>query len=382
MADSTKKLKLLHTIIYLNTGGTENLLKEYIMQINENRFESAIMCSREHRDTVIEDTFKKKGVRMFFIGDYLKDKKHIHGYFIYNSIKSQILAYRYLKSVKPDIIHTHLATNRYIIPYMIFHKNVKVIHTVHCPPDQMFEGRPTHRKENLAVKFLIKFCKMRLIALHEDMAKELNERFNVNNTTVLNNGICVEKFQNPGVTKTEMRKELGVPENAFLVGHVGRLSPEKNHEFTIKVFGELLQRKPDAHLLFVGTGHYEEEVKEIIKNSGYSDKITLISNRGDVNRVLAAMDVFMFPSLYEGLGIALLEAETAGLKCVVSDNVPKETYVSDKLVALSLDAPVSDWCDAILDESIRTVPVNSIDDYDMKNIINSLENFYESVYNS
>lgn len=382
MADSNKKLNLLHTIVYLNTGGTENLLKEYITRIDEDRFNSSIMCSREHRNTVIEETFAKKGIRMYFLGDYLKSKKHIHGYFIYNGIKCHILAYRYIKSIKPDIIHTHLGTNRYVIPYMLFHRKVKLVHTVHCPPEQMFEGTPTNRKENFAVKFLTKFFKMRLIALHEDMAEDLNRRFNVDNTIVLNNGICVEKFRDPGVTKAEMRKELGVPEDSFLIGQVGRLAPEKNHEFTIKVFGELLKRRPDAHLLFVGSGYIEDEVKEMIKNSGFADKITLISNRGDVNRVLAAMDVFMFPSLFEGLGIALLEAETAGLKCVVSDTVPKETYISDKLVALSLDAPVSDWCDAILDDNMKTDPVRSIADYDMKNIISSLENFYENIYNS
>ena len=145
----------------------------------------------------------------------------------------------------------------------------------------------------------------------------------------------------------------------------------------IKVFGELLKRRPDAHMLFVGSGYIEDEVKEMIRNSGFADKITLISNRGDVNRVLAAMDVFMFPSLFEGLGIALLEAETAGLRCVVSDQVPKEAYVSDNLASLSLDAPVSDWCDAILDESIKTPPSRCIADYDMKNIISTLENLYE-----
>lgn len=381
MADPNKKLNILHTIIYLNTGGTENLLKEYVMKIDDDRFNSSIMCSREHRGTVIEDTFRKKGIRMYFIGDHLKDKK-IHGYFIVNSIKRQILAYRYIKSVKPDVIHTHLGTNRFVILYMLLHRKVKLFHTVHCPPKEMFEGSPTHRKENFAVKVLTKFFNMRLIALHQDMADELNERFNVDNTMVLNNGISVEKFQNPGVTKIEMRKELGIPENSFLIGHVGRLSPEKNHEFTIKVFSEIVKRRPDAHLLFVGSGHIEAEVKEMIKNSGCSDKITLISNRGDVNRVLAAMDVFMFPSLYEGLGIALLEAETAGLRCVVSDTVPKETYISDNLAALSLDAPVSDWCDAILDDSIRTVPVRSIDDYDMNNIISTLENFYAGVHNN
>ncbi len=372
-----KKIKILHTIGFLNTGGTENLLKEYIMRINHDRFTSSIMCTREHRDTVIEDAFRKSGVRMFFIGDYIKSKKHIHGYFLYNFVKTYYLAYKYIKSVNPDVIHTHLETNRFIIPYMIFHRNVKVFHTVHCPPEQMFEGRPTHKRENRAVKILTKFFNMRLIALHDEMAQELNERFNVNDTLVLNNGISVEKFLEPGVTKSEMRKELGIPEDAFLIGNVGRLSPEKNHEFMIKIFIQLLNRKPNAHMLFVGSGIIEDEVKEMIKNSGVADKITLISNRGDVNRVITALDVFMFPSLFEGLGIALLEAEISGLRCVVSDQVPKDAYISDNLASLSLDQPISDWCDAILDDSIKTPPSKSMADYDIRNIIGHLENIYE-----
>ena len=97
---------------------------------------------------------------MFFAGDHLKSKKHIHGYFIYNGFKCHYLVYKYIRSIKPDVIHTHLGTNRYIIPYMLFHRKVKVFHTVHCPPEQMFEGTPTNRKENFAIKnVLIIMCR-------------------------------------------------------------------------------------------------------------------------------------------------------------------------------------------------------------------------------
>ncbi|MBR5427889.1 MAG: glycosyltransferase [Clostridia bacterium] len=369
------KIRVLHTTTFLNTGGTEALLKEYIMRVSKNRFVSAVMCSGKRHHTVVEDYFAEKGIRTFFVGDHLK-RRGIPGFSVYNALKCYLLSYRYISSVKPDIIHAHLWTTRFIIPYVITHPRVKLFHTVHCPPWQMFEDGKTSKKENVAVKFLTKRCGMRLIALHPEMAKELNSRFGLDDTAVLNNGIDIGKFRNPGVSKAQMRRELGLPEDAFVLGHVGRFAPEKNHSFILKVFAELLKKKPDAYLLLVGSGICEDEVMEMIRSSGVDDRILPISNRGDIERVLTAMDAFIFPSLFEGLGIALLEAQAAGLRCVVSENVPSETHASDRLTALSLDAPLSEWVDAILDPEPHSVPEVDLSIYDIRESIASLEKMY------
>ena len=108
----------------------------------------------------------------------------------------------------------------------------------------------------------------------------------------------------------------------FVVGHVGRLHPQKNHDFLIDVFAELKKSKPDAELILVGTGPLEEKVKSKVAEKGLSDCVHFLGNRKDMNRIYQAMDVFVFPSLFEGLGIVAIEAQAAGVPIVCSDITP------------------------------------------------------------
>jgi glycosyltransferase involved in cell wall biosynthesis len=103
----------------------------------------------------------------------------------------------------------------------------------------------------------------------------------------------------------------------------------------------------------------------------------ILSNRSDIPELMRAMDVFVFPSLFEGLGIVLIEAQVSGIRCIVSDTVPKEAFRSDLTVAVSLNQSPSEWCDVILDESIKGECYGDLDEYDMNKEIKRLEKLYE-----
>jgi glycosyltransferase involved in cell wall biosynthesis len=161
-------------------------------------------------------------------------------------------------------------------------------------------------------------------------------------------GIDLNPFGQP-VNPSLVRKELGIPKNAAVIGHVGRFHSVKNHTFLLDIAAEVFKREPEARLLLVGDGQLRHQIEQKALKLGISDKVVLTGSRPDVPRlVLGAMDIFLLPSLYEGFGMVLLEAQAAGLPCIFSDVVPEEVDVIRPLVRrLSLTQSPAAWADAV-----------------------------------
>jgi glycosyltransferase involved in cell wall biosynthesis len=146
-----------------------------------------------------------------------------------------------------------------------------------------------------------------------------------------------------------VRKELGIADDALVVGHVGRFDHQKNHTFMIDIARELGRRAPNMVLLFVGDGPLRNVIERRVAEAGLTGQVVLTGVRSDVPRLMSAMTVFLFPSLFEGLGLVFVEAQAAGLPCVVADVIPKEAdVVEDLIIRMSLSQPASAWADAIL----------------------------------
>lgn len=181
-----------------------------------------------------------------------------------------------------------------------------------------------------------------------------------------------------------MRDELKISKSDFVIGHVGRFAPPKNHPFLIDVFKSVHDKNRNSKLLLVGTGNGQSNIREKVDNLGLSDSVIFLGNRGDVNRILQAMDVFLFPSLYEGLGIAALEAQASGLPCIISDGVPSECKVTDLAESLDLNLPIDKWANAVLEKqsAIRKNTYQEIKNagYDIEQNAKQLENFYIKKY--
>ena len=164
----------------------------------------------------------------------------------------------------------------------------------------------------------------------------------------LPNAISTEQFCYNEAARKRLRRELHV-ENRFVIGHVGRVfPPQKNHPFILKIFSKILQICPDAELLLVGADP-DNELISIVNELGIQNSVHFLGKRKDVHDILSAMDVFFFPSLYEGLPVALIEAQAAGLKCVASTAISEEAKVLPTTEFIPLDADETIWVNIILE---------------------------------
>jgi len=196
------------------------------------------------------------------------------------------------------------------------------------------------------------------------------------------NAIDTSRYQFSQATRNRVRSELGL-EDSFVVGHIGRFIDAKNHGFLLEIFQEVLRREPYAKLLLIGDGPNRKTIEEKVELLKLGQAVIFAGFRSDVPEILQAMDVFLFPSLYEGLPVTLIEAQASGLPCVVSDTITKEIEVTELIQFFSLESVAKEWADIITTirrYSIRKDTHELIVDagYDIKQSAKELQAFYLS----
>ena len=167
--------------------------------------------------------------------------------------------------------------------------------------------------------------------------------------TLIRNGIPLDRFAFDKSKRREKRQELGIPDTAFVIGCVGRIAAQKNHSFAVDVFNEIQAIDSRAFLLIAGDGPLRSALERKIDDLGLSEKVRLLGNRNDVSELYSAMDTFLMPSLCEGLPFSAVEAQAAGLPCVYSTGVPRETDITCTGRFLSLDDELNSWATAVKD---------------------------------
>ena len=167
---------------------------------------------------------------------------------------------------------------------------------------------------------------------------------------IINNAIEVVAYTYDPTKRQEMRRQLGL-ENEFTIGHVGRFNQPKNHSFLLDIFAALLKKEPNAVLLLAGGGEDMPKIQAKAEALGIAEHVRFLGIRNDVAGLMQAMDVFVFPSLYEGLPVTMVEAQAAGLPCLISDKVPPECILTEGLVdVLPLSAEPEIWAAKILEK--------------------------------
>lgn len=202
-----------------------------------------------------------------------------------------------------------------------------------------------------------------------------------NRYQVMHNAVDLEKFRFNKDVRESTRRELGIPGNCYVVGHVGRFTYQKNHEFLIDVFTALCRHTSDAMLLLIGDGPDRLAIEEKVKRYGLTDKVKFLGQRSDISALYQAMDVMVLPSRFEGLCIVAIEAQVAGLPCVCSEVLSRETKISRDFTYKPLSDSAENWAECVLAQSGKkrtdTTSVMRKAGYDSVLEIKNIERLYQ-----
>lgn len=361
-------IRILHILQRMEAGGTQALLMNLYRNIDRTKVQfDFLVVYKENQfyDKEIEEL----GGRLykFSFREDLKLFKFI------NELKEFFLTHKEYK-----IVHCHAYTIGYFCLKAAKNAGVPV--------------RIAHSHSNEAVrdyKYPVKLLMQKLFSYYATdyfaCSKEAGSYlFKNKKVIILNNAIDAHKFSFNEQTYKTLRNELRLKDK-LVIGHVGRFKKEKNHIFLLEVFREIKKIKKikkESVLLLIGSGPLEEEVREKTKNLGLSDSIIFLGNRKDMHSVYNVMDVFILPSLFEGLGIVVIEAQASGVPVISSDRLPDEVNISKLYSKLSLNESPSTWAKEAIKaienpyyhNDMQQIIVDS--GFDIHDIAKSMEEYY------
>ena len=321
------------------------------------------------------------------IGDFEKEINELGGK-VYSSPKYEIYNYILYHSWWKHFLKNHPE-------YHIIHGHYYTISSIYLKIAKKFERITISHSHSLKPegKSLKEKYKISLCRKIEDVAdycfacgKEAGKwLFPHKDFTVLKNGIDLQKFQFDSNLRGKMRRKLGMQKKDFVLGTVGSMKKVKNPFFIVEIFKAIHDREPDTRFIWVGDGGLRNEILSLIEKYHLQDSMILTGVRSDVSDILQAMDVFLLPSLSEGLGMCLIEAQSEGLPCFCSEFVPKEVDITGLCRFLSINS-VEIWENEILkmknfkrkDTLVKIKEAG----YDVRDTAKYMEEFYLSVYKS
>lgn len=365
-----KKIIIAHVIGKWLGGGVESVVMNYYRNIDKNKFQFHFLCDSDSTNIPYEE-IEALGGKVILIPPYQ------------NVIKYHRELKRVLKENNYKIIHSHINTLS-VFPLFAAKRakvNIRIAHS----------HSTTNKKEwkkDLMKQALKPFSKT--FATDYFCCSETAGRWQFGNKTydngkvyVLNNAIDLDKFKYNEQLRKEARKELGIMKDTLIIGHIGRFMTQKNHSFLIDVFKELKKLNQNSSLLLVGQGPLEKEIKEKVITLGLQDSVKFLGQKENVHLLYQAMDIFLLPSLYEGLGMVAIEAQTAGLPCILSSEVPSIAKVTKNVQFLELN-DAEKWAKEtinLVNNHKRGNDIKSISEagYDINKEVKKLEDKYEEL---
>ena len=333
----TEPIRVAHVIGNWLGGGVESVVMNYYRNIDRNKVQFDFLCSESSTDIPYEE-IEKLGGRVFIVPNYTK------------VVKYQKELKKIFKENNYKIVHSHISTMS-VFPLRAAKKAgvpIRIAH-IHSTTNKK------EKKKNLLKQVLRPFS--RVYATDYMCCSELagrwlfgDKEYDKGNVYLLNNAIDLDKFKYNESLRKEKRKELCISDDTLVIGHVGRFVAQKNHSFLIDIFNEVHKQRENSILLLAGQGPLMEEMKEKVKILGIEESVKFLGQRNDIDKLYQAFDVFLLPSLYEGLPVVGVEAQATGLLCELSNDMTKETKVLDTTRFMSLDNTAEEWANKILDD--------------------------------
>lgn len=331
-------IRILHVLGRLDRGGAETMIMNLYRNIDRSKIQFDFIIHTNDKCDYHDEIYKLGGKIYSVPGYYGKN------HFVYKKAWQDF----FNNHPKYKIVHGHMRSTASI--YLQVAKKHGLITIAHSHSTAS-RGNIIQRFVKNIIQFPIRFSADYLFACSKEAGEWLFGKSATKkmNYFVIKNAIDLQLYVFNEDVRNEIRTRIGVEnESNFVVGHVGSFTFPKNHKFLLRVFKEILKENPSAILLLVGDGELRSEIEKEIEGFGLEDKVILTGTVSNVYEYMHAMDVFVFPSIFEGLGLALIEAQAAGLPCVVSDAIPNEAILSECVTCLSLTNQLHDWAKSIL----------------------------------
>lgn len=319
-----KKILVVITTAFVKTGGLSSVMLNYWRSIDKSGL-SFDFASSNVIDDVLNQEITREGSRYF----QLPPRKSIISYFI--QLKKICKGY--------NIIHVHANSSTAIIE-LIAAKLAGVHKRIH--------HNHTSRSKYPLINTLLHPFFIRSLTCAVACSDKAGEwLFGNGNFQILQNAINVDAFSYNPSARNEERLKYGIREDEVVVGHIGKFMDAKNHEFLIKIFAKYHCLNPKSKLLLVGDGIWRAKVEKWVLESGCPDAIILAGLCTNIPSIIQSFDIFVFPSIYEGLPLTVLEAQAAGLPCLVSSNVTSSVNVGCDFLFLSIEESAFTWASRI-----------------------------------
>lgn len=315
-------------------GGVEAVIMNYYRHIDRSKIQFDFICDEDSTNIPYEE-IEQLGGRVIICPPYQKIFKYEK--FLIDLFKKN----------KYKIVHSNINTLS-VFPLRASKKAGVPIRIAHSHST----SNKKEWKKNLVKAILKPFSKVYAtdyFACTEHAGRWLfgNKTFEKGKVIIINNAIDLEKFKFDKQIREEKRKELKLKDTDIVVGHIGRFMKQKNHDFLIDVFNELHKENDNYKLILIGQGPLQNEIKEKVEALNLENFVMFLGQKEDANKYYQAMDLFLFPSLYEGLGMVFVEAQVSALPSIASTEVPEIAKVSDKAFFVDLNQPVKEWLETI-----------------------------------
>ena len=329
-----KPIRVLQVMGIVESGGVEAVIMNYYRHIDKSKVQFDFVMHKGSNPAYIAEV-KAMGAKVYEITPYSQ-----------NILRFIIEIFKICKDGKYKIVHINMnslsgfslmAAYFAGVPRRILHN-----HTT----DSSKEGLRT-----LVKRFLRPFAKLfanRYFACSNKAAEWMygKSKLESGNVIIINNAIDLKRFTFNSAKREQVRKHLAI-EDSFVIGHVGRFVKTKNHIFLVEAFEEVLKSVPNAKLLLIGDGPLKKQIEDKVRKLGLKDKVIFSGVRSDVADLYNAMDVFVLPSLYEGLPVVGVEVQANGLPFICSSNVTKEILLTDRVKLMDLSSGTKAWKDVI-----------------------------------
>lgn len=372
MSEQDSPIRITQIIGKWLGGGVESVVMNYYIHIDRSKIQFDFICD-EDSTNIPYDEINSLGGKVILIPPYQKVIKY------HNELK------KVLKDGNYKIVHSHINTLSVFSLWAAKSAGVPVrIAHSHSTTNKK------EKKKNLMKQVLKHFSKV--FATDYMCCSELagrwlfgDKEYDRGNVYLLNNAIDLDKFKYDENIRKEKRKELNISDDTLVIGHVGRFVEQKNHRFLIDIFNEVHKERKNSILLLAGQGPLVEEIHEKVNELGLNESVRFLGQRKDIDKLYQAMDLFLFPSLYEGLGMVAVEAQVSGLPCVVSTEIPEIAKVTEKITFVNLENKIETWTEIIFKyiKNINRKNINFTDGikkYDIIKEATKLEKKYLNLY--